>query len=53
MLGNLGYSSINCDSSPVRVGHVGMQCNFGTIGEIYDFGLHDKIDEDTFDMCVK
>lgn len=40
MLGNLGYSSVNCDSAPVTVGYVGLQCNYGVVGEIYDFGMH-------------
>ena len=52
MLGNLGYSSVNCDSAPTKVGFIGLQCNFGTIGEIYDYGFHERNDEDTFEMCI-
>lgn len=44
MLGNLGYSSVNCESMPVTVGHLGLQCNTGTVGTIYDFGLHERND---------
>lgn len=52
MLGNMGYSSVNCDSSPVDVGFIGMQCNYGVIGEIFDYGLHERNDEDTYEMCI-
>ena len=52
MLGNLGYSTVSCDSSPVKVGQVGLQCSYGTIGEVYDFGFHEANDDDTFEMCV-
>jgi len=52
MLGNLGYSAVNCDSIPVNVGHLGLQCNYGTVGKITDFGFHERNDEDTFEMCV-
>ena len=52
MLGNLGYSSVNCDSAPVSVGYVGLECNYGVVGQIYDLGLHEGKDEDTFEMCV-
>ena len=53
MLGNLGYSSINCDSSPAYVGYVGLQCNSGTIGQVYDYGFRSTEDNDSLDMCVK
>lgn len=52
MLGNLGYSSVNCDSTPTKVGWIGLQCNYGTIGEIFDFGFHERNDEDTYEMCI-
>jgi len=52
MLGNLGYSSVNCDSLPVTVGHLGFQCHFGRVGEIYDYGFHESNDEDSFEMCI-
>ena len=52
MLGNLGYSSVNCDSLPVIVGLIGLQCNYGAIGEIFDYGFHERNDDDSFEMCV-
>ena len=52
MLGNLGYSSVNCDSAPTSVGFIGLQCNYGTVGQIFDFGFHERNDEDTYEMCI-
>ena len=42
MLGNLGYSSVQCASIPLDVGQINMMCPFGTIGEIYDSGINQK-----------
>ena len=52
MLGNLGYSSVNCDSLPMVVGHIGFDCNYGSVGQIFDYGLHERNDEDTIEMCM-
>ena len=52
VLGNLGYSSIHCDSTPASVEHFGLICPYGTIGEIYDYGLHENADGDRFEMCM-
>ena len=32
MLGNLGYSSVECDLTPVLAERIGMLCSFGEIG---------------------
>ena len=29
-----------------------MICYYGTIGHIYDFGMHDSRNEDSYDMCM-
>ena len=42
MLGNLGYSSVQCASIPLDVGQINMMCPFGKIGEIYDSGINQK-----------
>ena len=52
MLGNLGYSSVECDLTPVLTERIGMLCSFGQIGQIFDFGIHEGSLEDTFEMCV-
>ena len=52
MLGNLGYSAVDCDSLPLTVGHMGFQCSYGKVGQIYDYGLHERNDEDTIEMCI-
>lgn len=39
-LGNLGYSSVQCSSIPVEVGVLTLSCPFGTIGDVYDYGVN-------------
>ena len=29
-----------------------MICYYGSIGQIYDFGMHDTRDEDSYEMCM-
>ena len=43
-LGNLGYSSVQCANIPVSVGRLNMQCPFGTIGQVLDYGVNKNID---------
>lgn len=39
MLGNLGYSTVNCASMPIEVGAVSISCTYGVIGAIYQLGV--------------
>ena len=39
MLGNLGYSAVNCDSSLQYGGGFDLRCDVGTIGKILDYGI--------------
>ena len=39
-IGNLGYSSVQCASIPQPVGQLVISCPYGTIGEIYDYGVN-------------
>jgi hypothetical protein len=34
MLGNMGYSSVNCANLPVELGSMTVACNFGQIGSV-------------------
>ena len=43
-LGNLGYSSVQCAAIPVEVGRLNMQCPFGTIGQVLDYGVNKNTD---------
>lgn len=38
-LGNLGYSSVQCSTIPLGVGTMTINCPFGIVGEIYDYGV--------------
>ena len=40
MLGNMGYSSVQCALIPLDVGKINLQCPYGKIGAIYDFGVN-------------
>ena len=52
MLSNMGYSSVSCESAPVSVGVVALQCSYGVVGEIYDFGLNERHDDGTYQVCM-
>ena len=40
MLGNLGFSSVQCAKIPLDVGKLNLQCPFGTIGKLIDTGVN-------------
>jgi len=39
MLGNLGYSSLQCVNMPADVGALSISCPYGTIGSITQLGI--------------
>lgn len=43
-LGNLGYSSVQCSSIPVRIGKLSVSCPYGTIGSVLDYGVNNNIE---------
>jgi hypothetical protein len=38
-LGNLGYSTVQCASIPLGVQSINIDCPYGTVGEVLDFGV--------------
>lgn len=52
MLGNLGYSSLNCVNLPVELGSLTVSCSFGSIGEITQFGVSNPGDGNPVDQCL-
>jgi len=40
MLGNMGYSSVQCTSVPLDLGKINIQCPYGKVGEIYEYGIN-------------
>lgn len=49
-LGNVGYASVQCAQIPAEVGKLSISCPYGTIGEIYDFGINN--DADIKNLCI-
>lgn len=39
-IGNMGYSSVQCAVMPLDVEKMSLQCPYGKIGEIYDYGIN-------------
>jgi hypothetical protein len=46
----MGYAQTLCISIPVDVGQIDLTCSYGTIGEVYSFGVNTK---DTRNACVQ
>ena len=51
-LGNLGYSSVQCQQIPVVVGKLSISCPYGVIGEFFDFGINHNGDGGKADSCI-
>ena len=49
-MGNMGYSSVQCASIPLEVGKLSLQCPYGTIGEIYEYGVN--LSDDMLTNCA-
>ena len=52
-LGNMGYSSVQCRSMPLAVEKMVYDCPYGTVGEIYDYGVNHVNDGGSRDSCVE
>ena len=53
MLGNLGYSAVNCESVLKNSGNFQMKCDVGTIGAILDYGIVLKTaSTGIMDVCI-
>ena len=50
-LGNLGYSSVNCVSMPIEVGKIQISCNYGSIGQVFAYGVSNLSDNNPYDQC--
>ena len=42
MISNLGYSSVQCHAIPFSLGQISLSCPYGTVGQIYDYGMNSK-----------
>ena len=52
MLGNLGYSSVECRNIPVSLGNIAITCQYGTVGKIFEFGVNNPDSGSPIDACV-
>ena len=52
MIGNLGYSTVECAMIPVSVGRVAVTCPYGSVGEIIDFGVNNQASGSPPDACL-
>jgi len=51
MLGNMGYSSVQCSAVPLDLGKLNVQCPYGTVGEVTHFGVN--LNDDMHGNCVE
>lgn len=52
MISNLGYSSAQCTNIPTSLGSLHMNCPFGTIGSVLDYGVNSDKDGGEIDTCI-
>lgn len=50
MLGNMGYSSMQCATVPLDLGSMNIKCPYGSVGKIFGYGVNR--DDDTAGNCV-
>mmetsp|Transcript_33793 Transcript_33793/g.44592 ORF Transcript_33793/g.44592 Transcript_33793/m.44592 type:complete len:105 (-) Transcript_33793:2809-3123(-) len=50
MLGNMGYSSVQCASVPLDLGKVNIQCPYGSVGTVTSYGVN--LSDDTAGNCM-
>lgn len=52
MLGNMGYSTVNCVTMPTQVGSMVVSCGFGQIGAVTQLGISHVFEDIAIDTCV-
>lgn len=52
MISNLGYSSNECNNIPISLQNIVLTCSFGTIGEIFDYGVNNPATGSPVDACM-
>ena len=53
MISNMGYSTVECQNSPVSLGQFTLTCPYGAVGTILDYGVNNPVDGSPVDACVK
>lgn len=52
MISNMGYSTDECVNIPISLQNIAMTCSFGTIGEIFDYGVNNPATGSPIDACM-
>lgn len=52
MLGNIGYSSMQCTFVEIEVGQITLQCPYGYIGEVVGAGVNPYKESGAVDYCL-
>ena len=52
MVANLGYSHTSCINAPLSIGSLTMSCSYGTIGQIFDYGVTSPDSDGPVDACL-
>ena len=52
MIGNMGYSSVECRNIPVSLGKIAITCPFGRVGKIFDYGINNPATGSPIDACI-
>lgn len=52
MISNMGYSTDECNNIPISLGSIALTCSFGTIGEIFDYGVNNPASGSPVDACM-
>ena len=53
MIGNLGYSSVECRNIPVSLGNLVMSCPYGRVGTVFDYGINNPDSGSPVDACTR
>ena len=52
MISNLGYSTVECISTPVSLGKMTVSCSYGVVGEILEYGINNEDMGGAPDACI-
>ena len=52
MIGNLGYSSVECTNIPMSLGNLVMTCPYGTVGKVFHYGVNNPDLGSPIDACT-
>ena len=51
MISNLGYSTMECRNIPLSLGNIAIDCPYGVVGGIIDYGVNNPDEGSPIDAC--